>query len=113
MGNGEKIIMQKSISDFDSFLNENRKMINEQFNKVMLWCILAGPFIAVAVKFKVFAGVTYLTALFISLFMGSLALIHKLLLKKYAASMWTGMIALIAIDVLLIVMDSAQSFLSP
>ncbi len=108
MSNGEKIIVQKNISDFDSFLDENRRMINEQLNKVMLWCILAGPFIAVAVTFNLFQGVTYFTALFISVFMGSLTLIHRVLLKKHATSMLTGIITFVAIDVLLVVMDSAH-----
>ncbi len=108
MDKREKIIANSNISDFNSFLDKNRRMINEQFNTVMLWCILAGPFIAVAVKFNVFKDVTYFTALFISVFMGTLALVHRLLLKKHAASMVTCLIALVAIDVLLVVMDSAH-----
>ena len=82
MDRREKIIANSNISDFNSFLDKNRRMINEQFNTVMLWCILAGPFIAVAVKFNVFKDVTYFTALFISVFMGTLALVHRLLLKN-------------------------------
>ena len=108
MDKKEQLIAQGNISDFDSFLVENRKMINEQFHKVLLACILAGPFIAVAVAMKVFHGVTYFTALFISLFMGVLSLIHRLMMKKYASSMITSIIALFAIDVLLVVMDSAH-----
>ena len=108
MGKREKIIAQGNVLDFDSFLNENRKMINEQFNKVMIACILAGPVIAAAVYFGVFKSVTYFTALFISVFMTILTVLHKLLLKKYATSSLIGMIALIAIDVLLIVMDRAH-----
>ncbi|MCR5674223.1 MAG: response regulator [Lachnospiraceae bacterium] len=108
MNRQEQMIRQEHIADFDSFLDENRKMINAQFHTVMLWCILAGPFIAVAVRFHLFQGVTYLTAVFISVFMIALALLHRLLLKRHASSMVTGMIALIGIDVLLIVMDSAH-----
>ena len=108
MGKSEQIIAKGNVSDFDSFLNENRKMINEQFNKVMIACIFAGPFIAVAVYFDIFKSVSYFTALFISVFMTILAILHKLLLKRYATSSLIGMIALVAIDVLLIVMDSAH-----
>ena len=108
MDKREKLIANSNISDFDSFLDENRRMINGQFNKVMLVCILAGPFIAVAVRFKIFHDVEYTTALFISVFMCTLAFIHRYLLKKHATSMFTGLLALVAIDVLLVVMDSAH-----
>lgn len=108
MGRAEKIIANGNISDFDSFLEENRKNINEQFNKVMLWCILAGPFIAVAVRFNIFPGVTYYTAIFTSVFMAALAFVHRLLINKHATSALAGLITLAAIDVLLYVMDSAH-----
>ncbi|MCR5118994.1 MAG: response regulator [Lachnospiraceae bacterium] len=108
MDKKEQLIAQGNISDFDSFLVENRRMINEQFNKVLFCCIFAGPFIAVAVGMKVFPGVTYYTALFISLFMGTLTLLHRQMMKRSANSMFTSIIALFAIDVLLVVMDSAH-----
>ena len=104
----KKLIAQNNISDFDSFLDENRKMINENYNKVMICCIFAGPFIALAVYFNIFKSVTYGTAVFISVFMAALAFLHKILLKKYSSSAFTGILTLIAIDVLLFVMDSAH-----
>ncbi len=100
---------EKNIStDFESFLVENRNKINQSFNSILWVCIAAGPLIAVAVYFKVFAGVTYLTALIVSLFMFALALIHKALMKHRVASFVTCIVALFAIDCLLIVMDSAH-----
>ena len=104
----EELIVQKNISDYETFINENRKRINEQFNVVLRVCILAGPLIALAVKFGVFKGVTYGTAVFISAFLLVVTIVHKLLLKKYASSLVTSLISLFAIDVLLIVMDSAH-----
>ncbi len=95
-------------SDFESFLVENRNKINQSFNNILWICIAAGPLIAIAVYFKVFAGVTYLTALLVSLFMLSLALIHKALIKRRVASFVTCIVAFLAIDCLLIVMDSAH-----
>ena len=108
MDKKEQLIAQGNISDFDSFLVENRKMINEQFNKVLMACILAGPFIAGAVWLNLFQGVTYYTALFISVFMAVLALMHRHLMKRFPSSMITSILALFAIDVLLVVMDSAH-----
>ncbi len=108
MSKSKKLIAQNNISDFDSFLDENRKMINENYNKVMICCIFAGPFIALAVYFNIFKSVTYGTAVFISVFMAALAFLHKILLKKYSSSAFTGILTLIAIDVLLFVMDSAH-----
>ncbi len=108
MGKKKELIASGTVSDFDSFLNENRKMINEQVNKVMPACIFAGPVIALAVFAGMFKSVSYLTAVFISVFMLTLTLVHKALLKKYATSSLIGMISLIAIDALLIVMDSAH-----
>ncbi|MCR5702077.1 MAG: response regulator [Lachnospiraceae bacterium] len=98
----------KNSTDYDDFLNENRKRINEQLNVVMRVCVLAGPMIAVAVRFKVFVDVNYFTAAFVSVFMLILTVMHKILLKKYATSLLTSIIALIAIDILLVVMNRAH-----
>ena len=100
--------INRSITNYDDFLYENRKRINEQLNVIMRFCVLAGPMIALAVRFKVFADVDYMTAAFVSAFMLSLTIIHKLLLKKYATSLITGIIALVAIDILLVVMNKAH-----
>ena len=108
MDKKEQLIAQRNISDFDSFLVENRKLINEQFNKVLVFCIFAGPFIAFCVFMNIFHGVTYYTALFISVFMAVLTVVHRYLMKKFPSSMLTSIIALFAIDVLLVVMDSAH-----
>ena len=100
---------EKTISsDFESFLNESREKVNVTFNHVLWICIVAGPLIAIAVKFKIFAGVTYLTAFIVSLFMFTLAMIHRALLKHRVASLVTSILALFAIDILLFVMDSAH-----
>ncbi|MBO4337961.1 MAG: response regulator [Lachnospiraceae bacterium] len=108
MDKKEQLIAQGDFADFDSFLIENRKMINEQFNKVLIFCIFAGPFIAVAVALNAFKGVTYYTALFISVFMAALTLVHRYLMKKFPDAVFTSILALFAIDVLLVVMDSAH-----
>ncbi len=105
---GKILTETEKISAYEQFLDENKKRINEQFNVILRACILAGPLIAVAVYFHVFSGVTYVTALIVSLFMLTLTVIHKLLLKKYATSIVTSMVAMFAIDILLIVMDSAH-----
>ena len=108
MGRAEKIIAKGNISDFESFLDENRKMVSAQFNKVLMCCILAGPFIALAIRFNIFKGVSYSTAVFISAFMAVLTLLHRLMINNGSTNVLTGLIGLVAIDVLLIVMDSAH-----
>jgi hypothetical protein len=108
MSRADKIIANGNISDFESFLDENRKMVSAQFNKVLMCCILAGPFIALAIRFNIFKGVSYSTAVFISVFMAVLTLLHRLMINKGSTNVLTGLIGLVAIDVLLIVMDSAH-----
>lgn len=97
-----------TMTDFDVFLSENRKKINHSFNVMLRACIFTGPMIALAVRFRVFADVTYKTALLVSVFMIVTTLVHALLLKKYAGSAMTGLVALIAVDVLLTVMNKAH-----
>lgn len=113
----EKILAQKSeavqseqdmVTDYDTFLSKNREKINHSFNVMLRACIFAGPMIALAVRFEIFADVTYKTALFVSAFMMATTLVHALLLKKYAGSSMTALVALVAVDVLLTVMNKAH-----
>ncbi len=100
---------EKNISsEFEQFMSDNRRKINESLNSVLWICIGVGPLIALAVYLNFFQGVTYLTALLVSLFMLILAMIHKAMLRSHAGSVLTSMLALLAIDVLLVVMDSAH-----
>ncbi|MCR5417519.1 MAG: response regulator [Lachnospiraceae bacterium] len=107
-----KSVFQKDKSntspEYEEFLNSNRLRINKRQNLILWFCVGAGPLIALAIHFKVFWGVTYLTAVFVSVFMASLALIHRFLIKKFPGSVITSMIALFAINVLLFVMNSAH-----
>ena len=97
-----------NLSSYELFLSENRKKINERMHVVLLACVIAGPMIAIAIRFGIFQGVSYLTALFVSLFMLTLAVVHRFLLKHRADSILTSMIALFAIDILLIVMNASH-----
>jgi signal transduction histidine kinase/CheY-like chemotaxis protein/HPt (histidine-containing phosphotransfer) domain-containing protein len=99
---------ENTIVDYDTFLSENRKKINHSFNVMLRALIFAGPMIALALKFRVFSGVSYKMAAFVSIFMLTTTLLHALLLKRHAQSAMTGLVALIAIDVLLCVMNKAH-----
>lgn len=91
-------------SNYEEFQEENRKIINNRLNMVLWFSILTGPAIAIGVKFGIFPEVNYFTCIVISLYMLFLSLVHFFLVKKWPDSIVTGFIALIALNVLLVVM---------
>jgi diguanylate cyclase (GGDEF)-like protein len=92
------------VTDFPSFLSENRRLVNTYMNKILWICILCGPAIALGIKFGVFTSATYLTCIIISVAMLIAALFHKLIIMKWPYSKHVAQITLITLELLLMFM---------
>ncbi|MCR5342159.1 MAG: GGDEF domain-containing protein [Butyrivibrio sp.] len=89
------------VTDYSSFIRENRQMVNRYLNTVLWFCILAGPAIAVGIKFGVFMVATYSTCMAVSMYMFIVALLHLLIIKIWPYSEHVGLLALISMELLL------------
>ncbi len=104
----KKLIQADMVNSYEEFVNENLLRTNKRLNSILWACIAAGPLIALFVRLGVFHAVRYSTCMNASLFMTVLALVHLVMLKKRPNSTVTGLIALFAVDGLLIYMNYAH-----
>lgn len=103
-----KLIQQSGVESFEEFQRENRIRTNLRMNLILWACILAGPAVALGVRLGVFSSVRYSTCFNCSVCMLVLALVHLLMLRKKPTSILTGIIALFAIDCMLVYMYYAH-----
>lgn len=96
------------IQDYKSFLQENRRKVNNYLNIVLWCCVLAGPAVALGIWIGMFPILGYGITAQISLATLALAVIHFLLLKKWPTSVVTSMFALLTIDVFLMYLNIAH-----
>lgn len=104
----KKIIQSGAVNSYEDFVRENVVRTNKRLNSVLWACIAAGPAIALCVRVGVFHAVRYTTCLNAAIFMLVLAAIHLFMLKRYPTSNATGLVALFAVDGLLIYMAYAH-----
>ncbi|MCR5268205.1 MAG: hypothetical protein K6E16_06800 [Lachnospiraceae bacterium] len=104
----EQIINQGKVSNFDEFLTENRKAINKQFAVTLRVGVLVGPIIAIMVKLNMFMGVTFNAAIYITLYVLVLTIIHSILLRRHEDSVLAGLLTLLAWEGLLLVFNSTH-----
>ena len=91
--------------DFESFQRDNRYKVNRSLSRVLWFCILAGPAIALGILSGVFKQTSYLACIIISCVMAAVAGGNLLVLKKKPYSYVPGIIALVAVDILLCYMN--------
>lgn len=94
--------------DYESFQRENRYRVNHSLNKILWFCILAGPAIALGITGGVFKQTTYTACAAISCVMAAVAGGNLLVLKKKPYSYVPGVFALVAVDVLLCYMNASH-----
>lgn len=97
------IVPENALSSmsFESFQQSNRYKVNQSLNKILWFCILAGPAIALGILGGVFKRTTYLACIIISGAMALVAGSNYLILKKKPYSYISGIFALAAVDILL------------
>ncbi len=98
--------MQKIVSaEYEKFLKANRIKVNKYINKVLWFFILAGPAIALAIKFGLFSEVKYITCIIISVILAVLASFHLFLCKKFPGQAITFLFALTTLDAIILYMS--------
>ncbi len=119
MGNGRRVdnvwkrrndesIIQSGITDYKTFLTENQKRINLILNKFLRFSILIGPLLMLAIRFGIFHSVTYASCIVVSLLVLSLSCVHYVLIRREGNTARAAVLAFLAIDSLLILMNSAH-----
>lgn len=101
-------ILREGITDYEAFLKENQRRINLILNKILRGSILIGPLLMLAIRFGIFHSVTYASCITVSLLVTALSCIHYALTRREGNSVRAAVIAFLAIDILLILMNSAH-----
>ena len=104
----EKKHLLLSYSSYEEFLSENRKRVNVLLNNILWFSIFAGPLIALGIFFHLFEDISYSICIYVSVYMLAVAAIHLLMLKKWPGSLATSILALLALNLLLVIMSIAN-----
>ena len=94
--------------DFEHFQRDNRYRVNHSLNRMLWFCILAGPAIALGVAGGVFKQTSYLACIILSCGMAVVAGSNRIILKKKPYSNVPGVFALVAVDALLCYMNASH-----
>ena len=98
-------VNSETTTEFESFQRDNRYKVNRSLNRILWFCILAGPAIALGVLGGVFRQTSYLACLIISCGMAAVAGSDLLILKKWPYSYVPSFLALVAMDIVLCYMN--------
>ena len=101
-------VFQSGITDYEAFLKENQRKVNLMLNKFLRFSILIGPLLMLAIRFGIFHSVSYTSCIVVSLLVLSLSCIHYVLIQKEGNTTRAAVIAFLAVDTLLILMNSAH-----
>ena len=104
----EQIISSGKVTNYDEFLAENRKAINKQFAVIMRILVVVGPLLAIMIKLNLFMGVTFSAAIYITAYIVVLIVIQGILLRRHADSFFASFIVLLAVEGILLLIDSSH-----
>ena len=102
------IFNSAEITDYESFLRENHKRINRLLNWFLRLSILIGPLLMLLIRLGVFHSVTYTTCVVVSVLLIILSAVHYGLTRQDGNTVPAAVAAFLAIDLILIVMNSAH-----
>ena len=108
MDKREEALFRSEVPDYETFLKENQRKTNLMLNKFLRFSILIGPLLMLAIRMGIFHSVTYTSCIIVSLLVLGLSCIHYVLIKKESNTMRAAVIAFLAVDLLLILMNSAH-----
>ena len=103
-----KTISPSNIMDYQTFLKENQRKVNLILNKFLRFAVLTGPLLMLLIRLGVFHSVTYTSCIIVSLFLLLLSVIHYALIRRETNYTLAAVVAFLALDVLLILMNSAH-----
>ena len=104
----ERPFLQSGITDYEAFLKANQRRINLMLNRFLRLSILIGPLLMLLIRVGVFHSVTYTSCAVVSLLVAALSYIHHVLTRREGNTVRAAVIAFLAVDILLILMNSAH-----
>ncbi|MBR3019484.1 MAG: GGDEF domain-containing protein [Clostridia bacterium] len=104
----DEAVIRAEVSDYQTFLKENQRKTNLLLNKFLRFSILIGPLLMLAIRLGIFHSVTYTSCLIVSALVLLLSCIHYALIKREGNTLRAAFIAFQAIDLVLILMNSAH-----
>ena len=104
----ERFLRIEMDDTYREFLINNRIRVNRYLNIVLWFFVLTGPAIASGIAGGVFKDITYRSCWVITLYVAVMALVHLVLKQKMPDSVFTGLFALTALDLLLVYMTIAH-----
>ena len=96
---------------FGSFLKDNRITINEFMNKILWFCVLTGPAIALGIYTGIFPEATYETCIVISGVVLLFSIMHSLFLRLWPESYYTSLFVIAGLNILLVYMSYAHIYI--
>ena len=100
--------LEPGITDYEAFLRANQRRINLMLNRFLRFSILIGPLLMLLIRVGVFHSVTYTSCAVVSLLVAALSCIHHVLTKQEGNTVRAAVIAFLAMDMLLLLMNSAH-----
>ena len=98
----------RNITDYETFLTENHRRVNLLLNKFLRFSVLIGPLLMLAIRFGIFHSVSYKSCIIVTVLLVALCGIHYLLIRREENTTRAAIIAFLAIDIMLILMNSAH-----
>lgn len=102
------LFTSSEITDYRSFLKENHKRINRLLNLFLRFSILIGPVLMLLIRLGIFHSVTYATCVSVSVLLIILSAFHYALTRREGNTVPAAIVAFLAIDLILILMNSAH-----
>ncbi|MBR7089161.1 MAG: hypothetical protein IKI46_01535 [Lachnospiraceae bacterium] len=93
--------MDINMTEYSSFLRENRIKVNGYLNKVLWFFVLTGPAITLGVWGGIFRDISYLTCISISAVMIIMSIVHLVLYKNFPSRTFTCVFALVSLSILI------------
>ena len=103
-----KMISQTDVMDYQAFLKENQRKVNLILNKFLRFAVLTGPLLMLLIRLGIFHSVTYTSCITITVLFLLLSMIHYALIRGERNYTLAAVVAFLAIDMLLILMNSAH-----
>lgn len=96
-------------SSYEEFVLYNRIRTNKALNLILWGCALVGPALAIGIKAGVYAFISYASAVGLSALLVVLASVHYVMCKKMPDSIWTGLFAIISLDIAIVFLIYARA----
>ena len=104
----DSVLLQTGITDYEAFLQANQRRINLMLSRFLRFSILIGPLLMLLIRVGVFHSVTYTSCAVVSLLVAVLSYFHHVVTKREGNTTRAAVIAFLAMDMLLLLMNSAH-----